>query len=224
MLFIVLLAGYVLAGEGFGVRGRAVTFTMLDQVRAHAATRGSVSLYAAGMSPSGGLRFPRDVAVFPIGPDGTGSRDRQSLDLTEAQRFSAGLIQPRSPTNFEQIAFRPARERLSFSREGEAVAVVNGLGATVNALLYRDGGNLYTLARPLPQGEKAMLKIDARAADKVVPADLPLSSRFEHLVAHQPTGSYLALLERSPFWEPGVSGLVERGSFHLVIGWPAGQP
>ena len=31
VLFIVLLAGYVVAGEGFGVHGRAVTFTMLDQ-------------------------------------------------------------------------------------------------------------------------------------------------------------------------------------------------
>ena len=36
----------------------------------------SMSLYAAGMTPSGGLRFPRDVAVFPIGPDGTGSREQ----------------------------------------------------------------------------------------------------------------------------------------------------
>ena len=74
-MFIVLLAGYVVAGEGLGVRGRAVTFTMLDQVRKQASTRGSMSLYAAGMTPAGGLRFPRDVAVFPIGPDGTGSRD-----------------------------------------------------------------------------------------------------------------------------------------------------
>ena len=35
-VFIVLLAGYVVAGEGLGVRGRAVTFTMLDQVRKQA--------------------------------------------------------------------------------------------------------------------------------------------------------------------------------------------
>src|SRR6185436_5209921 len=67
-IFIVLLGGYVLAGEGLGVRGRAVTFTMLDQVRKHAATRASVSLYAAGMTPPGGLHFPRDVAVFTTGP------------------------------------------------------------------------------------------------------------------------------------------------------------
>jgi len=223
-MFIVLLAGYVLAGEGLGVRGRAVTFTMLDQVRKQASTRGSISLYAAGMTPSGGLRFPRDVAVFPIGPDGTGSRDRQTLDLTDAQRFSAGVIQARAPANIEQIGFRPARERLSFSREAGETSVVNGLGATVTVLLYRDGDKVYSLADPLPPGGKAVLKTGALEARDVVPPDLPQSSRFLHLVENQPGASYLAVLETSPFWDPGVSGVVERGSFHLVIGWPEGQP
>jgi hypothetical protein len=224
MVFIVLLGGYVLAGEGLGVRARAVTFTMLDQVRKQAATRGSVSLYAAGMTPFGGLRFRRDVAVFPIGPDGTGSRERQALDLTDLQRFSAGGIQARSPTNLEQIGFRTARERLSFSREAGGMAVVNGLGATVSALLYREGDTVYTLTGLLPSGGRGILKIAARGAGNIVPSDLPQSSRFVHLVENQPSGSYLAVLERSPFWDPGVSGIVERGSFHLVIGWPEGQP
>jgi hypothetical protein len=223
-IFIVLLAGYVLAGEGLGVRGRAVTFTMLDQVRKQASTRASISLYAAGMTPAGGLRFPRDVAVFPIGPHGTGSRDRQTLDLTDAQRFSAGVIQARSPTNLEAIGFRPARERLSFSREAGGMSVVNGLGATVAVLLYRDGDTVYSLAGPLPPGGKETLKTGARETGNVVPSNLPLSSRFLHLVENQPAGSYLAVLERSPFWDPGVPGVVERGSFHLVIGWPEGQP
>jgi hypothetical protein len=201
-----------------------VTFTMLDQIRKQASTRASISLYAAGMTPAGGLRFARDAAVFPIGPDGTGARDRQTLDLTDAQRFSAGLIQARSPTNFEEIGFRPARERLSFSREAGGMSVVNGLGATVAVLLYRGGGTVYSLTSPLPPGGKEILKTGALAARNVVPSDLPLSSRFLHLIENQPTGSYLAVLERSPFWDPGVSGVVERGSFHLVIGWPEGQP
>ena len=224
VIFIGLLGGYVLAGEGLGVRGRAMTFTMLDQVRKQAATRGSMSLYAAGMTPSGGLRFPRDVAVFPLGPDGTGSRERQSLDLTDSQRFSAGAIQARSPTNLEEIGFRPARERLNFTREAGGMTVVNGLGVTVSALRYRDGDTVYTLTGPLAAGGKETLKTAAGGAAKMVLSDLPLSSRFVHLVENQPAGSYLAVLERSPFWEPGVSGIVERSSFHLVIGWPGGQP
>jgi hypothetical protein len=223
-IFIVLLGAYVLAGEGLGVRGRATTFTMLDQVRQQASTRGSVSLYAAGMTPGGGLRFPRDVAVFPIGPDGTGSRDRQSLDLTDGQRFSAGVIQARAPVNLEQIGFRMARERLSFNPEGGGMTVVNGLGATVSMLVYRDRDKVYSLASPLPHAGKAAMKTGALGAGSMIPGDLPLSSRLVHLLEHQPVGSYLAAIERSPFWEPGVSGVIERGSFHLVLGWPGGQP
>ena len=226
-IFIVLLAGYVVAIEGLGVHGRAVTFTMLDQRRSQASTRSSVSLYAAGMTPSGGARFSRDVAVYPIGPDGTGSRARQSLDLSEAQRFSSGLVQARSPANFEQIVFRAARERLSFNHEAGAMTVVNGLGATVAMLVYREGGKLYNIATPLPPGGKAIMSPGALDARNMVPSDLPipaLSSRFQHLVEHQPAGSYLAVLARSPFWEPGLSGVSEQGSFHFVIGWPGGQP
>jgi hypothetical protein len=222
--FILLLGGYVLAGEGIGVRGRAVTFTMLDEVRKHAATRTSMSLYAAGMAPFGGLSFGRDVAIVPIGTDGAGTRERLVLDLGETQRFPGGVIQARSPTNIEQISFRPARERLSFSAEDGAMTVVNGLGATVTALVYREGDRRYSLNAPLAAGARATLTSAAAGTVIDVPSEMPLSSRFVHLVHHQPAGSYLAVLERSPFWEPGVSGVLERNSFHLVIGWPGGQP
>jgi hypothetical protein len=222
--FILLLGGYALAGEGIGVRGRAVSFTMLDEVRKQAATRTSSSLYAAGMTPSGGLRFPRDTAAIPIGVDGTGTRERFVLDVTEAQQFSSGIIQARSPTNLEQLAFRSARERLSFNTEGGAMTVVNGLGTTVTSMVYRDRERRYSLNAPLAPGAKATLTSTTSAAGIVVPLDLPLSARFVHLVQHQPAGSYLAVLERSPFWDPGVSNVLERGSFHLVIGWPGGQP
>jgi hypothetical protein len=225
-IFVVLLTGYVVAGEGFAVRGRAVTVTMLDQVRNQASTRSSASLYAAGMAPSGGLRFPRHAAVFPIGPDGTGARDRQLLDLTAAQHFSSGVIEARSPTNIEQITFRTARERLNFNREAGGMTVVNGLGATVTTLFYREGATVYSLSGPLSAGGKATLKAGSSLVDdaKVVPPAMPLSSRLVHLFEHQPDGSYLAVLERSPFWEPGVPAVVEQDSFHLVIGWPGGQP
>jgi hypothetical protein len=223
--FILLLGGYVLAGEGLGVHGRAASFTVLDQVRRQASTRLSASLYAAGMGPSSGLRFSRDTAVFPIGPDGTGNRDRFFLDLTEAQRFADGVIEARSPTNFDQIVVRSARERLSVTREPDgSITAVNGLGAPIQVLLYKTGGSVYTLDAPLANGAKGALQAGARAAIDVVPSNVPLVVRFRHLIEHQPEGSYLAVLEHSPFWEPGIDGLNERGSFHLLLGWPEGQP
>ena len=223
-VFILLLGAYVIAGEGFGVRGRAMTFTMLDQVRMQAVTRASMSLYASGMTPGGGLRFPRDVAVFPIGTEGDGSRVPHTVELSELQRYSSGLIQARSATNLEQIAFRPARERLNFSVEGTAIKVVNGLDSNISTLVYRTGNMKYALTAPLPAGGQGILQADPRPAGVAVPADLPVAGRFAHLFANQPEGSYLAILERSPFWEPGVSHVEERNSFHLLIGWPGGQP
>jgi hypothetical protein len=222
-LFIVLLAGYVVAGEGFHVSGRAATFTMLDQPRRQAVTRGSVSLYAAGMTPGGGLRFPRDVAVYALGPDGNGSRDEQTLDLSDTQQFSSGVISARAPTNVEEIAFREARERLTFERGADGVRVVNGLGAIVQRLVYRSAGKTYVLDAPLADGAAAALRPGTIDASAIVPRDLPMPARFIRLFQAQPEGSYLAVLDRSPFWDPGVRDVVERGSFHLVLGWPDGQ-
>jgi hypothetical protein len=224
-IFILVLGGYVLAGEGIGVRGRAVTFTMLDQARKQAATRASASLYAAGMAPTGGLRFARDEAVFPLGPAGEGTRDTLVIDLTESQRFAAGLINARSPTNLETISFRPARERLNFSRHNSGVSVVNGLNATIRALIYRSG-DVHYLTSPLQPGQTGNLGPRLRHAADELPPGLPLglSKRFEHLLRNPPDGSFLAVVDRSPFWNPGVGAVDERGSFHVVFGWIEGQP
>ncbi len=81
-----------------------------------------------------------------------------SLDLTGEQKFQAGLLQARTPGNFEQITFQPARQRLNFERNGDGLSVVNGLGTTVKRLYYRDGGQMYALAKELPAGERASLK------------------------------------------------------------------
>jgi hypothetical protein len=224
IVFILLLAGYVVAGEGIGVRARAMTFTMLDQARHQAATRASLSLYAAGMTPRDGLRFPRDTAVFPIGRDGNGPRESFTLDFGDGQRFPSGLLQARAPANFETIGVRAARERLTFTRSGDTVTVANGLGTTVKTLLYHDGQHTYALARPLAPGATESLARGTLAASSVIPSGLPLSGRLAYLVDNQPLGSYLAVLERSPFWTAGVSGVEERDSFHFVLGWPQGQP
>ena len=222
-VFILLLAGYVIAGEGIGVRARAVSFTMLDEARKQAVTRASVSLYAAGMSPSGGLAFARDVAVFPLVRDSRPG-EAHMLDLSERQRYAAGLLDARTPSNLELVGFRAARERLAFHRDGANVTVVNGFGTRLLALLYRDASNVYSLTQPLGTGETGTLTIGARHAADVIPGDVPLSVRLRYLVEHQPAGSYLAILERSPFWSAGVSNLDERGSLHVVLGWPGGQP
>jgi hypothetical protein len=220
-VFILLLVAYGVLLEGFDVRVRAATFTVLDEGARHVATRASVSLYTGGVAPSAGVRFPSDVAVYPLGTDSYGPRGEFSLDLTGAQTFQAGLLRARTPANFEQIAFRPARERLSFERSGNELRVVNGLGATIRHLVYREGGHVYTLDGELAAGERAVLKTGAGANPAVALRTLPPgpAGRLQEVIKSQPAeGSYLAVLETSPFWEPGVDGPVESGSFHLVLG------
>ena len=218
--FIAVLAAYAIVGQGFQIVGRAVTVTMIDQVSKQAATRATVSLYAPGLSESGGLRFGRESAVWAVGPEGNGLRDAMELDLTEAQHFSSGVLQSRSATNFEQVTFRMARERLTFSAAGSSLTVTNGLGATVIALFYRQGDTIYSIDGPLPAGGKLAMKAGAFDSRRVWPAGVAVPGRLFNLIQHQPTGSYLAILEQSPFWESGVSSVTERGSVHLVVGWP----
>ena len=226
--FVAMLAGYAIAGEGFGVSARAATFTILDQAGNHAATRASISLYAAGMTPSGGLSFPRDTAVFSMGTDGRGIRE-ESLDLTTVQRFTSGMLRARLPANFQEISFRPARERLNFSQDSSGIQVFNGLGVAVNQLYYREHGALYALTSALPSGTKARLRPEN---SNVIPASFkellksagPSSERFQYAVDRLADNSYAAVLERSPFWDAGVSSFDERGSLHFVIGLLERQP
>jgi hypothetical protein len=223
-VFILLLGGYAIAGEGFRVKGRAVTFTLLDQAAKQAATRATGTLYAAGILPSGGVTFGREAAVWAVGTDGSGVRERMEVDLTDAQQFSAGVLQARSPTNFDQVVVRPARERLTFADAGGVMSVTNGLEADILSLVYRDGDAVYRLDKPLAAGGKQAMTRTAATASLPLPSGLGIPGKLLGVFQTQPSGSYLAVLDRSPFWEPGVPRLAEFGSAHVVLGWPEGQP
>jgi hypothetical protein len=226
-VFIVLLAGYGILSEGFAVRARAVTFTLLDQNSKKAATRASVSLYPGGVIRSGGVHFASDTAIYPTGIDGYGARGEMDVDLTGEQNFQSGLLQPRSPNNYEQIRFQPARQRLNFEHNGNELSVVNGLGANIQRLYYREGGQMYALGE-LAAGERGTLKTGSLKGKDLYQEGLvgtPISpKKFQDLVMKQPDESYLAVLETSPFWEPGVQGAKELDSFHVVFGYAGGQP
>jgi hypothetical protein len=67
------------------------------------------------------------------------------------------------------------------------------------------------------------MRAGAFDSHRVLPDGVAIPGRLVNLLQQQPTGSYLAVLEQSPFWEPGVPRVSERGSVHLVLGWPEGQ-
>jgi hypothetical protein len=229
-VFILLLAGYGVLSEGFDIRARAVTFTLLDQNSKKAATRASVSLYPGGIA-RGGLGFASDTAILSLGADGYGAR-HMNVDFTGEQRYVAGLLEPRTPANFEQITFQPARQRLNFERNGDELSIVNGLGSTIQQLLYREAGVSYTLREPLVAGERAKLQVETKKGTDLFAMGIrdgikntPISPiKFQQVVEHQPNGSYLAVLENSPFWDSGAKNPKEAQSFHVVLGLAGDQP
>ena len=213
LAFILLLAGYVVAGEGFGVYAKAASITLLDQGRQQAATRATVSMYAAGRSPRGGVSFSRDTAVIPAG--GAPIVSDLVVDLTDTQRMG-GLVRARTPANFETVAFRTARERLVVHRQGDRIEVVNGLGDTVNDLTLYSGGVHHRLTSPLGKGERGTL-VKASVVEVPVNATHPYFARFASMMQLSDE-SYVAVMARSPFWASGVESVSERDSVHVVVG------
>jgi hypothetical protein len=49
-------------------------------------------------------------------------------------------------------------------------------------------------------------------------------ARFVTTTQKQPAGSYIALMDRSPFWQPGIEGIAERDNLHMVLGLVEGEP
>jgi hypothetical protein len=148
----------------------------------------------------------------PLG-NGKGKYEQMLLDLTDRQQFAKGILKARVPSNFEQISYRPARERLSFNYEDGGITAVNGLGATITCLFYRDDGKVFTLDHPLKAGEKAAL----HPTEKSFLSVLPLKYHF--LDAVHVEGTYIAWLESSPFLETGTPKVTEKDSLHLVLGY-----
>lgn len=213
LAFIGLLAGYVLAGEGLSVHARAATITLLDQGRQQAATRAAVSMYAAGRSPRGGLQFGRETAVILAG--GAALPPDTDMDLNEAQQIH-GLVRARTPANIETVSHRSARERLVVHRQGDRIEVVNGLGATIRNLTLHSGSARYRLASPLGNGERRALEPTAVVASPVGAAH-PYAVRYTPMM-QLPEESYVAVLDRSPFWQAGVEAVTEHDSVHVVMG------
>ena len=130
---------------------------------------------------------------------------------------------PASHRTFIDTAEKENVDLVLGSRYLNGVTVVNGLDATLTHLVYRDGNAAYHLTAPLAPGGNQTLTPGGGDTATIVPASLKIGHKFAEVLKQQPADSYLAVLDRSPFWEPGVPELLERGSFHLVLGWPKGQ-
>lgn len=149
------LFAYAAVADGFGVKSRVRSFTLLDQRSKVAVSQSRVALYA-GVAPSDGLKFSRETAVFPlwgVGQDIPNGR----LDWTGGQNFTSGWLRSRTPAQFLINSHRTERGRLEITPESGGVNVANGLAWKIDTLVVADeSGTLYQGAG-LPAGASMLL-------------------------------------------------------------------
>ena len=154
------LFAYAAISDGFGVKSRARSFTLLDQKNNTAISLGRIALYA-GITPADGLKFSNDTALFPVW-----AYDRElpggRLDLTGGQHFVSGWVRSRTPTQFVTISQRTERGRLEVSPDGDnTLNVANGFAWEIETVVVADEkGNLYQ-GTSLPAGASVRLKQSA---------------------------------------------------------------
>ena len=220
MAALAVTAGMIVYGvfaEGLGIKVHIEGVTWLDQDRHEAVTTGRMSIYA-GMRPSGGLWFPMDTAALPAAGDfGSGL-----LELGDGQRFLEGWLPPRTIVEYSITSVAPARARLRIERDGDGYRVTNGLEASINDIVVMDReGKFYRAANIAPGGSTKA--VDRHSLRRDLSAFLgalrsPMMRRAELV-----NGSYLAVLDRSPFFQVGTPKIEERGSLHVLYGRLAEQ-
>jgi hypothetical protein len=154
-----LLFGYALLADGLGTRVRVRSVTQIDQRAGHAACWARLSYYA-GLAPSGGLRFPSDVAVMPLDylPLEVRTYGRE-LKWEDDQWLSDGWISSRTPMQLVTLRSRPSARGLSITEpEGQSgtLTVENGLGTAVRQLLIRAKDGRYFWTDDLDAGASAV--------------------------------------------------------------------
>ena len=156
------LFGYAMIADGFGVQSRLRSFTLLDQHSRTAVSFNRISLYA-GLTPSTGLKFSPETAVYPIWPDHDGF-ESGSIDWSETQHMARGWLRTQTTAQFETIALRAERSRIDVTAAGPGmIEVANGLAWDIDTLIVKDeAGRLYS-ARRLPAG--ATMKLSAASDD-----------------------------------------------------------
>ncbi|MDA1013862.1 MAG: hypothetical protein O3A00_05335 [Planctomycetota bacterium] len=138
-----VLFGYSTIAHGLGVRSRIRSMTLLDQRTHQAVSMSRVSLYA-GMSPSEGLKFSRDSAVFPIYNDDQ-EHEGGTLDWTDRQAMRSGWLPSRTMTQFQVTTPREIRGRLNIGAPAnDSLEVANGLEWNIKSIVIcGDDGQLY---------------------------------------------------------------------------------
>ncbi|MEQ8846343.1 hypothetical protein [Botrimarina sp.] len=163
------LVGYASVADGFGVKARVRSVTLIDQATGEAASWSRVSHFVA-TTPDAPARMPADTAVIPIRPaweSAIAAEDAQRVMAWSAgsetpgggwQALSSGWLPARTATQHLLVRSRISPARIDFAEGAGGWRATNRLGAPVSLLLVLGDDGQWRHATDLAEGERVALE------------------------------------------------------------------
>jgi len=239
MLTCLMIFTYSLLSEGVRGESRTVLLTLLDEDAHRATSLGYVSYYCP-LTPSDGLHFPYDTEVIPLDENRDYNRwsgspesgQPKTIDWTNDQHLISGWLPARVSACFAIRRNETRRERLVFHNTGDGgLKVVNGLGAELQTLHYLDENGVLYQGSDVPMGQEVQLKKVTSDVAHLPEAlqqvyrqnwDFSIGDMRSTPEKYLRKGSYIAVLQGSPFMEASLKKTRQNGNFSLVYGLSAG--
>jgi len=223
-----IVFGYSLASEGITPTTRTEAVTFLDQA-AHRATTLARQAFYTPLTPGDGLRYSHDTEVTPLvdvnNYNGGNSRE---LELSQSQHLTRGWVTARVPAHFALRKSETRRERLQVQRLPDGrVSVLNGLGADIQTLWFRDDKGRLFKGEGLKAGQNVALQTEKGEAFNTG-SSLGALYQGSWGAAHDAlmTGpanqirpnAYLAVMATAPFIETGLAKPGNARARQTIIG------
>jgi hypothetical protein len=140
LLVIVSLLAYAFFSEGFGVRARARSVTILDQEN-ETAVGWARQNYYAGLGSGRSLSFEKDTTVYPVHfyPNRPGyDEPKRQVYWEDKQYFESGFLETRAQAQFLLSRANKSTAKLEVSKSNGRIQVTNKLGSRVLLLFLTD--------------------------------------------------------------------------------------
>jgi hypothetical protein len=151
----VLLLGYSVAAHGFATKSRIRSLTVLDQRNHTAVTMARLALFA-GVSPSGGMRFSPETAVYPVIPT-TNDPASGYVDWSETQNLTSGWLPARTRTQFFTVRNAEQRSRVELKKTAGKAEFSNGLPWELEMVVVSDESGHFYVGRSVAAGATVAL-------------------------------------------------------------------
>jgi hypothetical protein len=231
LLFTGAIISYALLAEGITPVMRRQALTLLDQPNQRAVTYGALGIYCP-MSLRNGLRFDNGSEITPMS-----EFIHATIEIGNDQHYRNGWLKPRVPSFFRIRRSERRAERLVVKTNDDGtLEIVNGLGANITHLQLCDATGRIYKTTDVAAGAKHILREGSARSDAMAH---PLTTLNMHKVmkidagwnivqivkeieadktdfATSP-GTYIALLEDTPFIENPLAGERNKGYARSVV-------